>query len=61
VIPWRTDRRGLAGAVRTEEPEDLSALDAERDPVDGQGRAVALREALDVDDRLVHGALPARA
>ena len=40
-------RRGLAGPVRTEEPEDLAALDAERDAVQGGDRAEVLREVVE--------------
>ena len=32
-------RRRLAGAVRAEEPVDLTGLDAQVDPVDGLGRS----------------------
>src|SRR5581483_3219402 len=50
----RRDQRGehahgrrLAGAVRPEEPEDLTGLDAERDVVDGDAFAKALRQPID--------------
>ena len=42
-------RRRLAGAVRPEEAEDLAALDAEADVVDGGDAAVAFREVLNLD------------
>src|SRR4029077_6336995 len=47
-------RRRLAGAVGAEEPEDLAALDAEADVVDGGHAAVAFREVLNLD----HGGTP---
>ena len=45
-------RRRLAGAVRSEEAEDLARVDVEGDVVDGVSRAVvALGELVDVDHR----------
>ena len=44
-------RRGLAGAVRAEEAEDLPALDAEADVVDRRKSSVPLREVLDLDHK----------
>ena len=41
--------RALSCAVRTEEPDDLAAIDLEREVVHGQLRAVALHEVLDRD------------
>src|ERR1700674_3017266 len=48
------DRRGLAGAVGTEEAEDLAFGDLERDIDDAALAAVALRELLYVNHRLRH-------
>ena len=48
------DGRGLAGAVRPEQAEDLAARDRERDAVHGRGAAVALGEALRLDDGVAH-------
>ena len=45
------DGRGLAGAVRAEEADDLAAVDREVDMVDHGPAAEALGQALDVDDR----------
>ncbi len=42
-------RRGLSGAVRPEEPEDLPSLDAKADIVHGGDAAVALRDVLNLD------------
>src|SRR5262249_45826938 len=44
------DGRGLAGAVRPEQTEDLTAPDRERDVVDGDGLPVGLGEAARLDD-----------
>jgi hypothetical protein len=44
------DRRGLAGAVGSEEPEHLSGADGHRDVVDAARRAVALGQRLGRDD-----------
>jgi hypothetical protein len=44
VAGQHADRGGLAGTVRAEEADHLAASDFERDAVDGQERAVALRE-----------------
>ena len=46
-------RRRLAGAVRAEEAEDLAALDAEADIVDGRDAAVALGEVLNLNHELL--------
>jgi hypothetical protein len=45
--------RRLAGAVRAEEAEDLAALDAEADVVDGRDTAISLREVLDLNHELL--------
>jgi hypothetical protein len=42
-------RRGLAGAVRAEDPEDLAFLDVERDIIDCHGLPVALVQMLHLD------------
>ncbi len=47
-------RRRLAGAVRPDQAEDLAVVNVERDLVDGDGRAVGLADARDVDDRGSH-------
>ena len=44
------DRRGLAGPVRAEEAEDLTALDAQRELVDGAHLAEATGQAVGDDD-----------
>src|SRR6185312_4109204 len=44
-------RRRLAGAVRSDEAEDLAIVDLERDVVDRQGFAVGLADSGDSDDR----------
>ena len=44
-------RRGLAGAVGADQPEDLAVVDVERHLVDGDRRAVGLADAGNVDDR----------
>src|SRR5262249_45608201 len=49
----RPERRGLPGAVRADEPQDLPLLDLQGEPVDGHRLAVDLPEALDLDDRLL--------
>ncbi len=46
-------RRGLAGAVRADDPEDLTLFDRERDTVDDIDVIVGLDEICDFDDR--HG------
>ena len=43
------DQRGFAGAVRTEQPEDLALLDGEADAVDGGEVAELLDDRSDVD------------
>src|SRR5262245_13613834 len=43
------DERRLAGAVRTEEPVDLAARNAERDAVEGPHLAEVARHPLDLD------------
>ena len=52
----REDRqhRRLAGAVRTEEPDDLARADRERDARERHPAAVALDDAVDRDGS-VHG------
>ena len=47
----RLDGRGLPGAVGAEQPEDLAALDGERQPVHRQIGAVGLLQPLDLDRR----------
>jgi hypothetical protein len=51
-------RRRLARAVGPEEAGDVAGPDLERQPVDGQRRAIALRQAIEADDgcMLVHSA-----
>ena len=44
-------RGRLAGAVRTQEPENLAALDAEADVVDGRDPAVLFREVLNLNHK----------
>src|SRR5262249_27624774 len=48
------DGRGLAGAVRAEQTEDLAAPHRERHVVDGARAVVALGEPLRVDDDVAH-------
>src|SRR5690349_2129060 len=48
------DRRGLAGAVRSEEAEDLSGIDGERQVIDGKRLAKRLAEPAGVDDASGH-------
>ena len=45
------DERGLAGAVRAEQTEDLALLDGEAHALDGREVAEALDEVADVDRR----------
>src|SRR5262249_53286439 len=45
---------GLAGAVRPEQPEDLAALDRERDMVDGDRPPIGLGEVVGLDVYVVH-------
>jgi hypothetical protein len=45
------ERRRLAAAGRTEERHELSGLDREVEPVDGEVPTVALRDVLKEDDR----------
>ena len=47
-------RGGLAGAVGPDEPGDLPGLHGERHPVQGDRRAEALAQAVDLDGRF-HG------
>ena len=47
------DRRGLAGAVRAEQAEDLALLDLEADAIHGEGAVVAFAKL--GDDDLGHG------
>jgi hypothetical protein len=58
-MTWRSasafdalDGRRLARAIRAEQPEDFSGMDAEAQPVHRGGGAVALEELLDLDGRL---------
>jgi hypothetical protein len=44
------DRRGLAGAVRSEEAVDLALLDGEVEAVEGHGGAEGLAQASCLDD-----------
>jgi hypothetical protein len=46
----RLDRRRLAGTVRTDNSEDLTALHREGHVVDGNGFAIALAQVLNLDD-----------
>src|SRR5262249_10345739 len=50
-------RRGLAGSVRAEQPEDLAAMDVDVDPAHGLELAVALYEVAHLDGRgrIAHG------
>ena len=48
------DGRGLAGAVRAEQPENLATRDRERDALDDGRPVVALGEIGDFDDVLAH-------
>jgi hypothetical protein len=45
-------RGGLAGAVRTDQPEYFAALNVERDAGHGHGLAVGLPDVGDMNDRL---------
>jgi hypothetical protein len=54
------DRRGLAGAVRTEETVELTPIDGEIEAVDGGEVAVPLAQT-DRSDRCRHGSAAARA
>src|SRR5581483_5238006 len=45
------ERRRLPGAVRAEEPDDLAALDGERDAAERDARTPALREPVDEHGR----------
>src|SRR5438105_10138114 len=49
------DRRRLAGAVWTEQAEDLPLFDAKRDAVDGDEAAVSLAESVDDDRESLYG------
>src|SRR5690606_27913970 len=52
----RPDQRGLAGAVRAEQAEDLPLADLEIDPVESAHAAlVGLRQAGDLENRFGHG------
>jgi len=46
------NRRGLAGAVGSKQPQDRAALDLEIDPVEGAGRSERFFESLDDDGGL---------
>ena len=48
-------RRCLAGSVRSDEPEDLTSLDAERHVVYGTDAVEVPDEALELQHRLAHG------
>src|SRR5262249_61771358 len=48
------DGGGLAGAVRTEQPENLAARHRERDAVNGGSPVVALGELDRLDDVVAH-------
>src|SRR6185503_7230756 len=52
------EKRGLAGAVRPDEREDLAALHVERDVVDRDEAAEPLRHVIDAEDR--RGGRPSR-
>ena len=45
------DRRGLPGAVRPQQADELARTDLEVDPVERHGRAVAFRDRAELDDR----------
>jgi hypothetical protein len=45
------DRCGLAGAVGTEDAEDLTLFDRQRDVIDRDGSRVGLAKVLDGDSR----------
>ena len=53
------DRRRLAGAVRSEQRDQLAAADRQRDAVEDRARAVALDQPVDDDHRVAvrHGAI----
>jgi hypothetical protein len=53
--------RGFAGAVGTEDAEDLARVHGEVDAIDGGKLAVALDQASDINDRIVGWLLPAGA
>ena len=42
-----SDRRRLAGTVRSDEPEHLAAVDGEREPVHRHGAPVALGDSIE--------------
>ena len=48
-------RRGLAGAVRSDQAEDFAILNVERDLIDGDGPSVGLADAGDADHGSRHG------
>jgi hypothetical protein len=50
------DGRGLAGAVRPEQRDDLARDDAQRQVPDDDPAVVALPEAVDLDRRPIHPA-----
>ena len=52
----QADQRGLAGAVRADDGVQFAARDIERDGVGGDDAAEALGQALDLQQRLSHGA-----
>jgi hypothetical protein len=55
------DRRGLPGAVRAEQREELARIDVERDAIDGVALRlpVALDQRLDVDHESTSWPIPA--
>src|SRR5437763_16998630 len=53
------EQRGLAAAVRADQPEDLALLHVEADAIDGLDATNALLDAVDSENR-GHGALSSR-
>src|SRR5258706_13115815 len=65
VGPGQTDehphRRGLAGAVRTEQRADVSGRDSEAEGVDGLPPAVPLRDLFNVNTQICSSLVGQRA
>src|SRR6202030_2150407 len=59
-LETRDDReqRGLASAVRTDQRGDAAGLGRERDLIERQKTAEALRHPIELEQRLSHGGLP---
>jgi hypothetical protein len=55
----QTDRRGLAGAVRPQEPEDLAGAHLEREIEERQGPSVTLGQPRREDRRIAHAGIVA--